>query len=66
VVGGFSNSIQDTLGASQQNISEHLGILHAAGMVARAKLAQVLRHRADPAPRADFVQSQAARIAAEL
>jgi len=29
--------LQEALGASQQNISKHLGILHAAGMVARAK-----------------------------
>ena len=29
--------LQEALGASQQNISKHLGILHAAGMVARTK-----------------------------
>ena len=29
--------LQDALGASQQNISKHLGILHAAGMVTRNK-----------------------------
>jgi len=29
--------LQDALGASQQNVSKHLGILHAAGMVSRAK-----------------------------
>ncbi|MBV9535465.1 MAG: winged helix-turn-helix transcriptional regulator [Solirubrobacterales bacterium] len=29
--------LQQALGASQQNISKHLGILHAAGMVARTK-----------------------------
>jgi DNA-binding transcriptional ArsR family regulator len=29
--------LQVALGASQQNISKHLGILHNAGMVARAK-----------------------------
>jgi DNA-binding transcriptional ArsR family regulator len=29
--------LQDALGASQQNVSKHLGILHAAGMVARTK-----------------------------
>ena len=29
--------LQDALGASQQNVSKHLGILHGAGMVARAK-----------------------------
>jgi DNA-binding transcriptional ArsR family regulator len=29
--------LQEALGASQQNVSKHLGILHAAGMVARAK-----------------------------
>jgi DNA-binding transcriptional ArsR family regulator len=29
--------LQEALGASQQNVSKHLGILHAAGMVSRAK-----------------------------
>ena len=29
--------LQDALGASQQNVSKHLGILHAAGMVSREK-----------------------------
>jgi DNA-binding transcriptional ArsR family regulator len=29
--------LQEALGASQQNVSKHLGILHAAGMVARTK-----------------------------
>jgi DNA-binding transcriptional ArsR family regulator len=29
--------LQHTLGASQQNVSKHLGILHAAGMVSRTK-----------------------------
>ncbi len=28
---------QDAQGGSQQNISKHLGILHAAGMVSRTK-----------------------------
>ena len=29
--------LQEALGASQQNVSKHLGILHAAGMVTRTK-----------------------------
>lgn len=29
--------LQEALGASQQNVSKHLGILHSAGMVSRAK-----------------------------
>ena len=29
--------LQDALGASQQNVSKHLGILHSAGMVSRTK-----------------------------
>ena len=29
--------LQRALGASQQNVSKHLGILHAAGMVSRTK-----------------------------
>ena len=29
--------LQEALGASQQNVSKHLGILHAAGMVGRTK-----------------------------
>ena len=31
------NELQEALGASQQNVSKHLGVLHAAGMVSRAK-----------------------------
>jgi DNA-binding transcriptional ArsR family regulator len=31
------SELQTALGASQQNVSKHLGILHAAGMVSRAK-----------------------------
>lgn len=29
--------LQTVLGASQQNVSKHLGLLHAAGLVSRAK-----------------------------
>ncbi len=29
--------LQEALGASQQNVSKHLGILHSAGMVSRNK-----------------------------
>jgi DNA-binding transcriptional ArsR family regulator len=29
--------LQEALGASQQNVSKHLGILHAAGLVGRVK-----------------------------
>jgi|SRR5579859_8089336 len=31
------SELQEVLGASQQNVSKHLGILHAAGMVSRVK-----------------------------
>jgi DNA-binding transcriptional ArsR family regulator len=31
------SELQDALGATQQNVSKHLGILHSAGMVSRAK-----------------------------
>jgi DNA-binding transcriptional ArsR family regulator len=36
--------LQDALGASQQNVSKHLGILHAAGMVARTKQGNYTRY----------------------
>jgi DNA-binding transcriptional ArsR family regulator len=29
--------LQEALGASQQNVSKHLGVLHQAGMIARTK-----------------------------
>ncbi len=29
--------LQEALGASQQNVSKHLGVLHGAGMVSRSK-----------------------------
>jgi DNA-binding transcriptional ArsR family regulator len=31
------SELQQALGASQQNVSKHLGILHAAGLVSRTK-----------------------------
>ncbi len=31
------SELQHALGASQQNVSKHLGILHAAGIVSRVK-----------------------------
>ena len=36
--------LQQALGASQQNVSKHLGILHAAGMVARTKHGNQVRY----------------------
>lgn len=36
--------LQDALGANQQNISKHLGILHAAGMVSRTKVGNSVRY----------------------
>ncbi len=36
--------LQDALGASQQNVSKHLGILHAAGLVNRTKHGTTVRY----------------------
>jgi DNA-binding transcriptional ArsR family regulator len=36
--------LQEALGASQQNVSKHLGILHSAGMVARTKAGNHARY----------------------
>jgi DNA-binding transcriptional ArsR family regulator len=36
--------LQRALGATQQNVSKHLGILHAAGMVARTKQGNQVRY----------------------
>jgi DNA-binding transcriptional ArsR family regulator len=36
--------LQQALGASQQNVSKHLGILHAAGMVSRTKQGNSTRY----------------------
>ena len=38
------SELQQALGASQQNVSKHLGILHAAGMVARTKQGTHVRY----------------------
>ena len=38
------SELQVALGASQQNVSKHLAILHAAGMVARAKHGTQVRY----------------------
>lgn len=44
------NELQEALGASQQNISKHLGILRSAGMVARTKQGNHARYSiSDPA-----------------
>jgi DNA-binding transcriptional ArsR family regulator len=44
------SELQRALGASQQNVSKHLGILHAAGMVSRAKEGNHTRYAiSDPA-----------------
>jgi DNA-binding transcriptional ArsR family regulator len=41
--------LQESLGASQQNVSKHLGILRAAGMVSRAKAGNHVRYEiSDP------------------
>ena len=36
--------LQEALGANQQNVSKHLGILHAAGMVSRTKVGNSARY----------------------
>ena len=42
--------LQEALGATQQNVSKHLGILHGAGMVSRTKDGNHTRYAiADPA-----------------
>jgi DNA-binding transcriptional ArsR family regulator len=44
------SELQAQLGASQQNVSKHLGILHAAGMVSRSKRGNTVRYAiSDPA-----------------
>ena len=41
--------LQEALAASQQNVSKHLGILHAAGMVSRTKVGNHVRYEiSDP------------------
>ncbi len=36
--------LQAALGASQQNVSKHLGILHSAGMLSRTKHGNTVRY----------------------
>jgi DNA-binding transcriptional ArsR family regulator len=44
------NELRDALGASQQNVSKHLGVLHGAGIVSRTKEGTAVRYAiADPA-----------------
>jgi DNA-binding transcriptional ArsR family regulator len=38
------SELQEALGASQQNVSKHLGILHSAGMVHRSKHGNTVRY----------------------
>ena len=43
------NELRDALDASQQNVSKHLGVLHQAGIVSRAKDGTSVRYAiADP------------------
>lgn len=44
------SELQAEIGASQQNVSKHLGILHAAGMLSRTKHGNTIRYAInDPA-----------------
>ena len=38
------SELQTAIGASQQNVSKHLGVLHAAGMVSRTKDGNHIRY----------------------
>lgn len=61
--------LQQALGASQQNVSKHLGVLYAAGMVARSKEGNHTRYSiSDPAvfELCDQVCGGVRRQAAEL
>ena len=61
--------LQEALGANQQNISKHLGILHAAGMVSRTKVGNSVRYAiSDPSvfELCDQVCGGARRQVAEL
>ncbi len=41
--------LQEAVGASQQNVSKHLGVLHSAGMVERTKVGNHVRYEiSDP------------------
>jgi DNA-binding transcriptional ArsR family regulator len=42
--GATVGELQKALGASQQNVSKHLGVLHAAGMVSRTKDGNHIRY----------------------
>ena len=38
------NELRDAIGASQQNVSKHLGVLHQAGIVSRSKEGTAVRY----------------------
>jgi DNA-binding transcriptional ArsR family regulator len=38
------NELTEALGASQQNVSKHLGVLHQAGIVSRSKEGNFVRY----------------------
>jgi len=42
--GATVNELAGALGASQQNVSKHLGVLHRAGVVTRAKEGTAVRY----------------------
>ena len=38
------NELRDAVGATQQNVSKHLGVLHQAGIVSRSKEGTAVRY----------------------
>ncbi len=60
------NQIVDEIGASQTNVSRHLGLMHRAGVLGRRKDGNQVLYRVTDAAFTDICRSVCVRVAAEL
>ena len=60
------NEIVDELGASQTNVSRHLGLMYQAGVLARRKDGNQVLYRVTDAAFTEICRTVCVRVAAEL
>ena len=60
------SAIVDATGATQTNVSRHLGLLHAAGVVARRRDGASVHYRVDDPVFVEICRSACVRIAARI
>lgn len=60
------NQIVDEIGASQTNVSRHLGLMHRAGVLGRRKDGNQVLYRVTDAAFTELCRTVCVRVAAEL